>query len=142
MSFRRETLARILPIPEAFRITADGYVKIAALALSEGWLEAEALTRQRIHGTNLYTHQPAKKRHLAGRTGLLIGVYFRDNFPALDRTAIHMTTRGLGMCWATGGVDTDCKPLVDTFLKKLPWQTRLEVFAKATYWSARGFLHL
>jgi glycosyltransferase involved in cell wall biosynthesis len=142
MSFRRETLARILPMPEPLRITADGYVKLAALAISEGWLDGKELTLQRIHGANLYTGQHSRRRRVAGRTGLLIGIYFKERFPALHRTALHMSTRGLGMCWATGGVDADCKALLHSFLKKLPWHTKLEVGGKAAYWAARGFLHV
>ena len=109
MSYLRKTLARILPMPEDFRITSDSYVKLAALALSEGWLEQTELTLQRIHGDNGYTKQPIKRRRAAGRTGLLIGIYFQERFPGLRRTAVHMLTRGLGMAWATGGVDPDCE---------------------------------
>jgi glycosyltransferase involved in cell wall biosynthesis len=143
MSFRRETLARILPMPESFKTLADGYVKLAALALSEGWFEPEELTLQRVHRDNMYTHQkPSRRRRQAGRAGLLLGVYFQERFPTLNRTAVHMLTRGLGMCWATGGVDSDCKPLLDVFLDNLTLQKRYAVVLKATYWSARGLLRL
>jgi glycosyltransferase involved in cell wall biosynthesis len=141
MSFRRETLARILPMPESFKTLADGYVKLAALALSEGWFEPEELTLQRIHGDNVYTHRkPSRRKHMAGRTGLLLGVHFQERFPALSRTAVHMLTRGLGKCWATGGVDSDCKPHLDVFLDNLTRQKRYEVVLKATYWGARELL--
>jgi glycosyltransferase involved in cell wall biosynthesis len=142
-SYRRETLERILPMPESFKTLADGYVKLAALALSEGWFEPEELTLQRVHRDNVYTHQkPSKRRRQAARTGVLLGVYFQERFPRLNRTAVHMLTRGLGTCWATGGVDSDCKPLLDAFLNNLTLQKRYEVVLKATYWSARGLLHL
>ena len=141
MSFRRETLAKILPMPETFKITADSYVKLAAFTLSAGWSEPEELTLQRIHQSNMYTHQPSRRRHLAGRTGLLLGVYLQERF-ALSRTAVRLLARGLGMCWATGGVDSDCKPLLDGFLNSLGLQERLEVILKATYWSSRALLRL
>jgi hypothetical protein len=142
-SFRRETLARILPMPESFKTLADAYVKLAALALSEGWFEPEELTLQRVHRNNVYTHQkPSRKRHQAGRTGLLLGVHLQERFPTLNRAAVHMLTRGLGMCWATGGLDSDCKPLLDVFLNNLSLQKRYEVFLKATYWGARGLVRL
>ncbi len=143
MSFRRATLARILPMPESFKTLADGYVKLAALALSEGWFEPEELSLQRIHRDNMYTRRkPSRRKHFAGRTGLLVGVYFQERFPTLSRTAVHMLTRGLGMCWATGGVDSDCKPLLHLFLENLTLQKRSEVVLKATYWGARGLLRL
>lgn len=138
LSFRRQILARILPMPEMFRITADGYVKLASLALSEGWLEPGQLTLQRIHGNNFYTSQPAKKRHVAGRTGLLIGIYFKERFSGLGKAAIHMATRGLGMCWATGGVDEDCKDLLESFLAGLSPGERLVFLVKSAYWRVRA----
>jgi hypothetical protein len=140
MSFRRKTLAGILPMPEDFRITSDAYVKLAALALSEGWLEQTELTLQRIHGDNGYTQQPIKRKRAAGRTGLLIGIYFQERFPGLRRTAVHMLTRGLGVAWATGGVDPDCKPALNAFLDNLSVQRRMEVLSKAAFWTARSLV--
>jgi hypothetical protein len=138
MSFRREILADILPMPEGFRITSDAYVKLAALALTEGWLEQTELTLQRIHGSNAYTQQPIKRKRLLGRTGLLLGIHFQERFPSLRLTAVHMLTRGLGMAWATGGVDPDCKPGLHAFLGDLPVQRRVEVLSKAAFWTARN----
>ena len=142
MSFRRKTLAQILPVPENFRITGDGFVKLAALALSEGWLEQAELTFQRIHGNNLYTQQPGKRRRLLGRTGLLIGIHLQERFPALRRTAVRLLTRGLGMAWATGGVDPDCKPVLHAFLSDLSVHRRAEVLSKAAFWTARNLVRI
>lgn len=140
MSFRRRILADILPMPEDFRITSDAYVKLAALGLSEGWLERTELTLQRIHGNNAYTEQPAKGKRSAGRTALLNGIYLQERFPDLKRTAVYMLTRGLGMAWATGGVDSDCKPLLHAFLGELSVQRRAEVLSKAAFWTARNLV--
>jgi hypothetical protein len=142
MSFRRETLARIIPVPENFRITGDAYVKLAALALSEGWLEQAELTFQRIHGNNLYTQQPDKRRRLLGRTGLLIGIHLQERFPALRPTAVNLLTKGLGMAWATGGVDPDCKPALQTFLRDLSVLSRVKVLSKAAFWTARNLVRI
>jgi glycosyltransferase involved in cell wall biosynthesis len=139
MSFRRKTLADILPMSERFQ-AGDAYVKLAALALSEGWLERTELTLQRIHGNNAYTEQPAKVKRSAGRTTLLIGIYLQERFPGLKRTAEYMLTRGLGMAWATGGVDSDCKPLLHAFLGDLSVQRRAEVLSKAAFWTARNLV--
>jgi glycosyltransferase involved in cell wall biosynthesis len=142
MSFGRKTLAHILPMPENFRITGDAYVKLAALALSEGWLEQMELTFQRIHGNNLYTQQPRKRRRLLGRTGLLIGIHLQERFPSLKRTANNLLTRGLGMAWATGGVDPDCKPALHAFLSDLSLPSRVEVLSKAAFWTARNLVRI
>jgi glycosyltransferase involved in cell wall biosynthesis len=142
MSFRRKTLSDILPMPEDFRITSDAYVKLAALALSEGWLEQTELTFQRIHGNNAYTQQALKRRRLAGRTGLLIGLHFQERFPNLRRTAVRMLTRGLGVAWATGGVDPDCRPFLRAFLDDLSLQRRVEVLSKAAFWTVRSLVEI
>jgi glycosyltransferase involved in cell wall biosynthesis len=143
MSFSRKTLGQILPMPENFRITGDAYVKLAALALSEGWLEQTELTFQRIHRNNLYTQQPSKRRRrLLGRTGLLIGIHLQERFPSLERTATNLLTRGLGMAWATGGVDPDCKPALHTFLSNLSVPSRVEVLSKAALWTARNLVRI
>jgi glycosyltransferase involved in cell wall biosynthesis len=138
MSFCRKTLASILPMPEDFRITSDVYIKFAALALSEGWLEQTELTYQRIHRNNAYTLQPAKRRRLMGRTSLLLGFYLQERFPTLRRTAVSMFTWGVGMSWATGGVDRDCKPLLQAFLDDLSLPRRVEVLSRAAFWTARN----
>jgi Glycosyl transferase family 2 len=140
MSFRRNTLTHILPMPENFRVTGDSFVKLAALAVSEGWLEQTELTFQRIHGSNLYTQQPAKRRRLLGRTGLLIGIHLQERFPELKRTAMNLLTRGLGMAWATGGVDPDCKPVLHAFMSELSMRSRAEVLSKAAFWTARNLV--
>jgi glycosyltransferase involved in cell wall biosynthesis len=140
LSFRRATLQRILPMPEEFRITADGYIKLASFALSVGWVEPGQLTLQRIHSNNLYTNQPAKKRAVSGRVGLLIGIYLRERFSGLEKAAMRMATRGLGMCWVTSGVDPDCKKLLSSYLARLSPAERLAFRSKSAYWGVRAVL--
>jgi hypothetical protein len=139
MSFRRKTLEDILPMPDDFR-TGDAYVKLAALTLSEGWLEQTELTFQRIHGNNWYTQQPGKRGRVLGRNGVLIGIHLQERFPGLKRTAVNLLTRGLGMAWATGGVDPDCKPALHAFLRDLSVRSRVEVLSKAAFWTARNLV--
>jgi len=58
LCFQREVLHQILPMPEEIRITADNYLKIAALLYSPVLAIPENLAKQRIHGTNAYTCNP------------------------------------------------------------------------------------
>jgi glycosyltransferase involved in cell wall biosynthesis len=139
LSFRRSTLAVALPMPELLRITADVYVKLAALGSFVGWIETKALTIQKIHGSNAYTLQDKKRRRLQGRVNLLIGIYLKERFPRLKRSALHIASWGLGRSLATGGVEQDCKPVLTQFLTALPLVQRFMFLAKSAYWTMRAF---
>ena len=54
LGFRRKILNEILPIPEAFRVSADALIRLAAIYLSPGILSPETLATHRQHGKNLY----------------------------------------------------------------------------------------
>lgn len=56
LCFRRELLQRILPVPLSLRITADNYLKCAALLTSPMLALEEELALQRIHGNNAYSN--------------------------------------------------------------------------------------
>lgn len=58
--FRRKLLERIMPIPEELGITADNYLKLAALLTSPVRILDQPLACQRIHGANRYTLQAGK----------------------------------------------------------------------------------
>lgn len=56
LAFKRELLEKIMPVPEALRITADNYLKFASLIHAPVIVCDEVLSSQRIHGSNLYTN--------------------------------------------------------------------------------------
>jgi glycosyltransferase involved in cell wall biosynthesis len=139
LSFRRETLALILPMPERIRITSDGYLKLVAVASTEGWMESEELSLQRIHAGNAYTRRSVGKTYLMGRTGLVIGLSLRERFPHLGRLAINSFSYGLGMCWVAGRFDSECRRLTQLYFRGMPLLTRAEVLIRAAY---RGLRHI
>src|SRR3546814_14305070 len=63
LSFRRDALSAVLPMPESIRIASDEFPKFAALALFPGDHEGEALALQRLHGANAET---LKRKDRAG----------------------------------------------------------------------------
>jgi glycosyltransferase involved in cell wall biosynthesis len=136
LSFRRETLGRILPMPETIRITSDNYIKHVALALAEGWMVPEELSWQRIHGSNAYTKRPLGKERLVGRTQLLTGIFLHARHPTLHRLGRKIFCRGLGRLWASGGMDPECRELMESFLYPLALPAKSEVFMRAVYWRA------
>jgi glycosyltransferase involved in cell wall biosynthesis len=140
MSFRRDTLARILPMSELIRITSDNYMKFVALSLTKGWMDSQELSLQRIHGDNAYTHRQAGKRRVFGRTGLLTGICLHEQFPVLQPLARAIFCNGLGTLWASGGIDADCAPLVDSFLGSFALTTRSAMRLRAACTSAKALL--
>ena len=140
LSFRRSTLDQILPMPEIIRITSDGYLKLAALGLAEGWMASEELTLQRIHGENAYTRRKAGRMSIMGLTGVLTGVCLHERYPSLRRLAITMFSRGLGTCWIVGAPKFDYREFCGSFLRRAPLGTRAEILLRATYSSVRLLL--
>jgi glycosyltransferase involved in cell wall biosynthesis len=137
LSFRRSTLANILPMSELIRITSDNYVKFVALSLATGWMESQELSLQRIHGNNAYTNRQVGKRRVFGRTGLLTGICLHQQFPLLQPLGRSIFCNGLGTLWATGGIDPDCEQLVESFLGSFALATRSAMRFRAACTSAR-----
>lgn len=140
LSFRRPMLALILPMPEIIRITSDGYLKLVALGLAEGWMASEELSLQRIHGENAYTRRKGGRMSIMGLNGLLTGVCLYERFPALRRLAITIFSRGLGTCWIVGVPKYNYRQLVRSFLRSAPLRTKAEILLRATYSGARVLL--
>jgi glycosyltransferase involved in cell wall biosynthesis len=136
LSFRREVLGHILPMPEMIRITSDNYIKHLALALAKGWMVPEELSWQRIHSNNAYTKRRIGKDHLVGRTQMLTGIFVHARHSSLHRLGKNIFCRGLGRLWASGGMDPECRELMKSFLCPLALRVRSEVFMRAAYWSA------
>jgi glycosyltransferase involved in cell wall biosynthesis len=140
LSFRRDTLAKILPMPEVIRITSDNYLKFVALGLKEGWMHSEELSLQRIHGNNAYTNRTIGKKRIVGQTGLLTGICLHEKFPALQPLGKIVFCQGLGLLWATGGIDPDCEQLVESFLGSFALPARSALRLRAACSSARAML--
>ena len=139
LSFRRSALTLLLPMPEYIRITGDSYLKLAAIGLQPGWMAAEQLTLQRIHGDNAYTRRRVGKRSSMALTGLGIGVGLYEHFPVLRRLAITTFSRGLGLSWIAGP-SPHYRALTAPFLRKVPWAAKAQIFLKALSCSARTLL--
>jgi glycosyltransferase involved in cell wall biosynthesis len=145
LSFRRDTLTHIFPMPELMRITTgscpDAYVKWIAMALAEGWFTAEELTHQRIHGTNAYTRRHADSRCLSGQLELLTSICLTDRCPILRRLAVKVFSRGLGKLWTYGGIEAAYKQPMRMFVRSLTVPERLNVAVRTLCWTAVEQFH-
>lgn len=54
LSFRRDVLKAILPMPVTFRTCADAFLRLAAISDAPGLLSPQELAVHRIHGNNLF----------------------------------------------------------------------------------------
>jgi glycosyltransferase involved in cell wall biosynthesis len=136
LSFRREVLGRILPMPEMIRITSDNYIKHLALALAKGWMVPDELSWQRIHRNNAYTKRRTGRDRLVGRTQMLTGIFVHARHSSLHRLGKNIFCRGLARLWASGGMDPECRELMNSFLRRLAFPVKSEVFMRAAYWRA------
>jgi hypothetical protein len=95
LSFRRDLLARILPMPTAADITlSDNYLKFAAAYLAPGATIEQCLTFQRLHPANRYTAAQAREEKRAAIM-LETGLALATAFPGLRRIGMHLTAGGL-----------------------------------------------
>ncbi len=140
LSFRRSQLALILPIPEVIRITSDGYLKLVALGLSEGWMTSEDLSLQRIHGENAYTRRRTGRRQIMGLTAILTGICLYERVPSMRRLAVTMFSSGLGMCWAAGASKSGYRQISGSFIREVALRTKAEILLRASYCGARQLL--
>ncbi|MFC5864167.1 glycosyltransferase family 2 protein [Acidicapsa dinghuensis] len=140
LSFRRETLGHILPMPETLRIksgiSSDNYLKFAAYSLSSGWLVSEPLTLQRIHRSNAYTRRVSDKARIVGLSDILLGMCLSREFRILQHLGTKIFAHGLGKLWATGGLELEHREIAGTFLKSLSPQLRIEAILRAMWWGA------
>lgn len=77
---KRSILQKILPMPEAIRITSDEFLKLAALYLSPGMIIPEKLALLRVHGSNAYTFQ-AGIEYIRSEVGIKTAFYLREKYP-------------------------------------------------------------
>lgn len=102
LSFTRQTLEQVLPMPESSGVTiSDNYLKYAILALAPGYFSTRQWALQRIHDANAYTlkHNPSVKAEIL----LATAANLRARFPVLRSLCNQMYAEGLRLRFCTGG---------------------------------------
>jgi hypothetical protein len=146
LCFTRALLARILPMPEEFRVprpgggrgtAADAFVKIAALGLAPGIVLDERLAVQRLHGANAYT----ARRWADPRRAVLelqIAEELRARWPELRRYALAKGLGGLQRLAAIGELERETEAAVAAFLERCSPRERARIRAHQLLWRARS----
>jgi len=72
LAFRRETLQKILPIPEALRFQADAYLTALVIFVAPVAAVSEVLGKYRLHGANLFqtNTEGISRSHIEGRMAM------------------------------------------------------------------------
>lgn len=130
-SFRRDTLSKILPMPEGKSVYLnDNYIKFASTLLAKGILLNQDLTYMGIHGTNLYTHN--KKANLIhAKCDILTAYWLRQNFPDIKKLADRLFRTGLAHYWQHGREDQDYKTIVQQYLSLTKLTERMQILLVA-----------
>jgi glycosyltransferase involved in cell wall biosynthesis len=143
LSFRRELLARILPMPHAKSILlCDDYIKAACYALSPGIALDEELALQRLHGANLYTNTAIRDRRVTGQMNLLMGIYLQRQFRECLRPGVKMLCRGCAILTVFGGWPQGYRQEVWKNLRMMGPKLALHSVARTTALVVLEALHL
>lgn len=137
MCFRRRLLLKLLPMPEAIRITSDNYLKYAAAGLEVGYLADAPLAILRRHGNNAYTGRTdinAGKAEIVMR----IAYWLSKEFPHLHRLADREFAYAMGVFRALGFRDTN-DHLIESYLLQVsrPRRARLLLWSSPVAMIAR-----
>ncbi len=126
LAFRRAVLEKIVPIPEAITIQADGYIQALAPFLATVAAVDESLGVYRIHGSNLY--------HLSQP---------RQDIERRNRRAVTLqaVVKGLRDWFPSHGFDV-ANPVVQAVVSRWTTLQEREEFAVRNPGRVRFFLHL
>lgn len=138
LCFRRDLLARILPMPEGENVAiSDEYLRLTAFALAKGFYLASPLALLRVHGGNVYSWRK-DKQVVHARIQVLTAFWLRAKLPELSKYTNKAFADGIGTFWQRGGIEARYKPFVDDYLASVsPWE-RVEIGLRALYVFQRG----
>jgi glycosyltransferase involved in cell wall biosynthesis len=134
LCFRRELLARILPMPEQIKgasgVTSDNYLKWAALSLEPGLFSSEQLAVQRIHGSNLYTGTPAAALH---RAEILLSTTFHlyKRYPNLAQFCARQGVAAIADLGTKVIYESKYRRMTSEFLGSFPIRNRVGLISRA-----------
>jgi glycosyltransferase involved in cell wall biosynthesis len=131
LTFSRQLLEKLLPMPEEIRITSDNYLKASSLALSPGFYIAECLGYQRVHGANAYTLN--YDQLLRANVQLSIAKNLRTRFPELMKAGNRMFASALAAKWRAGGGFDELSGELSRYLVGLRARDKAEILLRGLY---------
>ena len=135
LTFARDLLNQLMPIPEAITITSDNYLKLSSLALEPGYFIAEQYALQRIHGENAYTGR--KDETMRANVDLAIASGLRAKVPAMRSICNRWYADGIARKWGAGVTIGNIYKDSQEYLTDLSFGERMEIVARIAYKAAR-----
>lgn len=136
LCFRRDLLARILPMPEQIRITSDNYLKWAALGMERGLFSSVELAVQRIHSTNLYTGNPAAAQ-LRAEITLATVFHLHKRYPALAPFCASLGVAAIRDLGIKAIFESRHRKMACDFLRSFRMRDRIRIIGRAGLRSIR-----
>ena len=131
LTFRRQLLQKMLPMPLHIRITADNYLTFSTPAFAPGFYISECLSLQRIHGANAYTAKEAPRYKAAVHMSIAQGIH--NSFPDLARLANRLFANAAAAKWTAGAEFREVSGELRQYLGSCQVAETLEVLARVTY---------
>ena len=136
LTFKRDVLGSILPMPEAIRIVADNYLKFASFGISKGYMIEDVLARQRIHSHNRFSLRE-DQLILGADVKLQTAASLRERFPDLSRFADRLFAKGVAELPRSARVEPKRRGSLEGYLASTTLLERLVIVARTIRYRAR-----
>jgi glycosyltransferase involved in cell wall biosynthesis len=136
LSFARDLLEKIMPIPETVRITADNYLKLPTLLLAPGFYISDQLALQRLHQSNFYTRSKGSLNRANVEFSVACGL--ESKFPQLRQHCDRMFVTGAALGLMGDKVSPEVAKLRDAYFRQRTPAEKLAIATRVAYRVVRG----
>jgi glycosyltransferase involved in cell wall biosynthesis len=136
LSFTRELLKKIMPIPETVRITADNYLKLPSLLLAPGFYTSEQLALQRLHPSNFYTRSKGSTNRANVELSVACGL--DSKFPGLRVHCNRMFVSGVALSILGDKVVPEVASQRNSYFRTRTASEKLSIMTRIAYRVMKG----
>jgi glycosyltransferase involved in cell wall biosynthesis len=131
LSFRRRTLAKVLPMPEVEKMALhDNYMKFAVVSLSQGFYLAKELSVMSIHNNNAFTN--SKNWVLLAKSDMVTAYWLRKNFGGLQHFTNRLFRTGLANYWHCRQTDENILTIIKDYFQIIPLLEKIQILLVAS----------
>jgi glycosyltransferase involved in cell wall biosynthesis len=136
LSFTRNLLEQIMPIPETIRITADNYLKLPAMLLAPGFYISDGLTLQMLHLNNFYTRNKGSLNRANVEFSVACGL--DSKFPQLREHCDRMFVGGAALSLMGDKITPEIAKLRSAYFHRRTPTQKLSIATRVAYRVVRG----
>lgn len=139
LSFRRSIINKIFPIPESESCSmCENYMKYIAVGTSKGAFLDTRLTKQRVHGKNLFTRNK-KDKSMAAKISILTGYWLGKYYPELMKFSSTQVALGLSFAMESENIEKKYYQMIIKHLRTLTFTKKCLFLLRACYYYAVNF---